>query len=173
MQEQLEIINHANAVIKDGLSLLPERATREWKANANPEVTVGDAIDAAAKLLAAEDAKDSPLLAEKVSMLVAFSVQEANRMASTLWRLEALTEGIEKEYRELPRMEVVADNYNEYIDERQKRSDELTEKGNEIQEEKRELEIFMGVVNGVPAEDAERQYDEFRNAQRQALTGGR
>lgn len=172
MQEQLEIINHANAVIKDGYALLPEPAMTEWKAAANPDLTIGDAIDSAAKALA-EDNEKSPLLAEKVSMLVAFSVQEANRMASTLWRLKALTDEIEKEYRELPRMEVVADNYNKYVDERHKRSDALTEKGNEIQEEKRELEIFMGIVNGVPAEESERRYEEFKNAQQQAMMGAR
>lgn len=163
----METITKAKEIIKKGLALLPDEAKGEWKASASDEMFIDDAIEAASKAL------DGELKREKEAMLKAYSIQEANRMASTLWRLKLLPEDLEKEYRALPSMTEAAATYNAFLDARKARSEELNQQGRKLQEEQRTLDIFMGIVNGVPAEDSERRYDEFKNAQQQALAGGR
>lgn len=162
----MDTIKAANKIIKDGIALLPDDAKGEWKASAS-DIFINEAIDAAV------DAANGSLKEEKEAMLEAYAVQEANRMASTLWRLELLTEALEKEYRELPAMAEIVVPYNKFLEARQKRTDELAEKGNELQRERRELDIFMGIINGVPAEESEERYEQFKNAQQAALAGAR
>lgn len=162
----MEIIKEANKIIKDGIALLPDDAKIEWKASAS-DIFIDEAIELASKAI------DGELRDEKKAMLDAYAIQEANRMASTLWRLEVLNDEIEKEYRKLPSMSEVVKPYNEFLAERQARVDELTEKGNEIQQEKHEMDIFMGIINGVPAEESEKRYENFKNAQQAALAGAR
>lgn len=162
----MDTIKAANKIIKEGITLLPDEAKVEWKASAS-DIFINEAIDAAAEAL------DGDLKDEKQAMLEAYAVQEANRMASTLWRLQVLTDDIEKEYRALPLMTEVVKPYNEFLDARNARSTELTEKGNELQKEKRELDIFMGIINGVPAEESEKRYEDFKNAQQAAMAGAR
>ena len=162
----METIKAANKVIKDGIALLPDDAKAEWKASAS-DIFINEAIEAAAKAI------DGELKDEKKAMLDAYAIQEANRMASTLWRLEVLNDEVEKEYRELPLTTEIVKPYNEFLAKRQARVDELTKKGNEIQKEKRELEIFMGIINGVPAEESEERYEGFKNAQQAALAGAK
>lgn len=167
-------INKASKVIEDGLKLLPEDALVEWMATANKDVTIAEAIDTAKGELedatsAKKGASDS-LAEEKAAMLNAYAIQEANRMATTLWRLELLTDELEKEFRALPSMSEVAGTYNAFLAARDQRMDEVAEQGKKLQEEKRGLEIFMGIINGVPVEESEQQYDEFKSAQKQALT---
>ena len=159
---EVDYISLAKKVITDGLALLPEDARGEWKASAS-DIFVDEAIGNAVEAL--KD-KDDP---EKVAMLRAYAVQEANRMASTLWRLEVLTDELEKEYRKLPKMDEVVKPYNGFLAKRAEREKALNEQAQELQREKREMDIFMGIINGIPAEESEQRYEEFKNAQQQAL----
>lgn len=160
----METIAAANKVIKDGLAILPDDAKAEWKASAS-DIFIDEAINNACGAVNGNE--------EKKAMLSAYAVQEANRMASTLWRLELLTDAIEKEYRALPSMVEVVKPYNEFLDARNERSNKLAEEGKAIQDEKRDLDIFMGIINGVPAKESEKRYNEFQKAQQAALAGGR
>lgn len=160
----METIKAANKIIKDGLALLPDEAKVEWKASAS-DIFIDKAINNACGAINGNE--------EKEAMLAAYSVQEANRMASTLWRLELLTDEIEKEYRALPSMTEIVKPYNDFLAARNERSNKLVEEGKALQEEKKDLDIFMGIVNGVPAKDSEKRYAEFQKAQQAALAGGR
>lgn len=173
-------INIANKIITEGLALLPDEAKAEWKTSAS-DAFIDEAIVNAVGALESKTAdaasegkqEDDLLRQEKYAMLEAYAVQEANRMASTLWRLQLLPEDLEKEYRSLPTMVEIVKPYNEFLEKRNARSNELAEKSNELQNEKKELEIFMGIINGIPVEESEQKYDEFRKTQQQAFAGGR
>lgn len=160
----MDTIKEANKIIKEGLSLLPDDAKKEFKTKAS-DIFEDEAISNAYGVINGN--------AEKEAMLAAYTVQEANRMASTLWRLQLITEELEKEYRALPTMNEVVKTYNEFLSARDERANKLTEEGNAIQEERKEMDIFMGIINGVAAEDSEKQYEAFKDAQQKALAGAR
>lgn len=161
----MDIIKAANKIVEEGLLLLPDEAKGEFKAAANNDLFVNEAIGKAYTVIGDSE--------EKKVMLEAVAVREANQMAATLWRLELITPEIEKEFRTLPPLADMANKYNVFADERKAREEELNEKFKEFSEEKRDIDIFMGIINGISPDVAEQKYEDFRNAQQQALTGGR
>lgn len=158
----MDTIKAANKIIREGIALLPDDAKKEFKAKAS-DIFEDEAINNACGAINGN--------AEKEAMLAAYAVQEANRMASTLWRLQLITEDLEKEYRALPAMDEIVKPYNEFLSARDERANKLAEEGNAIQEEKKDLEIFMGIINGVAAEESEKRYEAFKDAQQKAITG--
>lgn len=160
----METIKAANKIIKEGLAILPDEAKAEWKTSAS-DIFIDEAINNACGAINGNE--------EKRTMLEAYAVQEANRMASTLWRLQLLTKDLEAEYRALPSMTEVVKPYNEFLAARNEKANKLAEDGKALQEEKKDLDIFMGIVNGVPASESEKRYNEFQKAQQAALAGGR
>lgn len=161
----METIKAANKIVADGLLLLPDEAKGDFKAAANNELFVNEAIATAATVVG-----DS---LEKKVMLEAVAVREANQMAATLWRLELITPEIEKEFRALPPLADVVEEYNVFTTNRKAREDKLSEQFREFSEEKRDIDIFMGIINGIAPDVAEQKYEDFRNAQQQAFAGGR
>lgn len=161
----MDTIKAANKVIREGLVLLPDEMKGDFKAPANEEIFIDEAINNACGAVNGDE--------EKIAMLKAYAVQDANRIASTLWREGLITSELEKEYRALPKMVDTAKEYNVFLDRRQARADELTEKNKALLNEKRDMDIFMGIVNGIPAAESEKRYDEFKNQQRAAMTGGK
>lgn len=157
----METIKAANKILKEGIALLPDEAKSDYKAQANKDLFVNEAI-ANAMGAVNEDA-------EKTALLTAYAVQNANQIVSTLWRLELLPDELEKEYRELPTLKEVADAYNEFTAARKKRLDEIMAEHKVIADEEKELDIFKGIINGISAKDAERKYNEFKAAQTQAM----
>ena len=160
----MDTIKAANKIIKEGIKLLPDDAKAEFKANAS-DIFIDEAINNACGAINGNE--------EKEAMLSAYAVQEANRIASTLWRLQLLPEDLEKEYRKLPTTTEIIKPYNEFIDARNARSEELNAKGKELQEEKRDLDIFMGIINGIPAAESEKRHEDFKKQQQAALGGAR
>ena len=160
----MDTIKAANKIIKEGIALLPDEAKGDFKAQAS-DIFIDEAINNACGAL-----NENP---EKIDMLTAYAVQEANRVASTLWRLGLISKDLEKEYRALPSQAEVAKAYNEFIDARNKRVDEIMEKDKEIREEKRVLDIFMGIINGISAEESEKKYDDYVKQQQAAIAGKR
>ena len=73
----METIKAANKIIKDGIALLPDEAKGDFKAQAS-DIFVYEAINNACGALNDNE--------EKIAMLGAYAVQEANRVVSTLWR---------------------------------------------------------------------------------------
>lgn len=160
----METIKDANKIIKDGIALLPDEAKADFKAQTG-DIFINEAI---ANALGAVNENE-----EKIALLKAYAVQEANRMASTLWRLKLLPDTLEAAFRALPSLKEVADEYNKFMDARKERMDAIMEQHKAIAEEEKELDIFKGIVNGISAKEAEAKYDEFKNAQQQAMAGGR
>ncbi len=156
----MDTIKLANKVIKEGIALLPDDAKKDFKAQAS-DIFIDEAINNACGALNENE--------EKIAMLGAYAVQEANRVVSTLWREELLAPELEKEYRKLPKMTEMADKYNEFTSARKARMDEVMEQHRAIAEEEKELDIFKGIVNGIPAEESEKRYNEYRKQQQSAM----
>lgn len=161
----MDTIKAANKIVKEGLLLLPDEAKGDFKAAANNNIFVNEAIGTAATVVGDNE--------EKKAMLEAVAVREANQMAATLWRLELITPEIEKEFRALPTLVDVVAKYNVFVDGRKAREDELSEQFRAFSEEKRDIDIFMGIINGISPDVAEQKYEDFRNAQQQAFAGGK
>ena len=160
----MSIAKEANKVIKDGIALLPDEAKVDFKAQAS-DIFIDEAI---ANAMAAANGN-----VEKSAMLDAYSVQEANRVVTMLWRMELLTPELEKAYRALPKMEEMAEVYNTFTAKRKERMDKIMADHKVIAEEEKDLDIFKGIVNGLPAKEAAKKYDEYRKQQQQAMAGGR
>lgn len=160
----MDTIKLANKVIREGIALLPDDAKGDFKAQTG-DIFINEAINNACGAVN-EDA-------EKTALLGAYAVQEANRVASTLWRLGLITDELEKDFRALPQMKEMADAYNVFMDARKARMDKIMADHKVIADEEKELDIFKGIINGVSAEEAAKKYEEFKNAQQQAMAGGR
>ena len=160
----MDTIKAANKVIKEGIALLADDMKGDFKVQAS-DIFIDEAINNACGALNENE--------EKIAMLRAYAVQEANRVASTLWREGLITPEYEKEYRALPSMKEMADAYNAFTDERKSRMDEVMADHKVIADEERELDIFKGIINGIPAEESEKRYDEYRQQQQAAMAGGR
>lgn len=159
----MDTIKAANKIVKEGLLLLPDEAKGDFKAAANKDIFVNEAIETASTVTGDN--------LEKKVMLEAVAVREANQMAATLWRLELITPELEKEFRALPPLADVVDEYNVFVINRKAKEDKLSEQFREFSEEKRDIDIFMGIINGIAPDVAEQKYEDFRNAQQQALGG--
>lgn len=160
----MDTIKAANKVIKDGIALLPDEAKAGFKAQAS-DIFINEAIANAMGALNENE--------EKTAMLKAYSVQEANRVVTMLWRMELLTPELEKEYRALPKMEEMAEVYNKFASDRKARMDKIMADHKVIADEEKDLDIFKGIINGVSAKEAERKYEEFQKQQQAAMAGGR
>lgn len=156
----MDTIKAANKVIREGIALLADDMKGDFKAQAS-DIFIDEAINNACGALNENE--------EKIAMLRAYAVQEANRVASTLWREGLITPEYEKEYRALPSMKEMADAYNAFTDERKGRMDEVMADHKVIADEERELDIFKGIINGIPAEESEKRYDEYRQQQQAAM----
>lgn len=156
----MDTIKEANKIIKKGIALLPDDAKADFKANTS-DIFINEAIANASG--AVNENK------EKEALLMAYAVQEANRVVTTLWRLQILPEDLEKEYRELPSMKEMADAYNVFTDERKEKMDKIMEEHKAISEEEKEMDIFKGIINGVSAKEAERKYNQYKQVQQQAM----
>lgn len=160
----MDTIKQANKIIKDGIALLPDDAKGDFKAQAS-DIFINEAI---ANAMGAVNEDE-----EKTALLGAYAVQEANRVVTTLWRLQLLPEEMEKAYRELPTMKEMADAYNMFTNFRKKRMDDIMADHKVIAEEERELDIFKGIINGISAKEAEKKYEDYKKVQQQAMAGGR
>lgn len=156
----MDTIKAANKVIKDGIALLPDEVKADFKAQAS-DIFIDEAINNACGAVNDDE--------EKTALLRAYAVQEANRVASTLWRENLITPEYEKEYRALPPMKEMADAYNVFTDARKARLDDVMADHKVIAEEERVLDIFKGIINGISAEESEKKYDEYKKAQQQAM----
>ena len=156
----MDTIKAANKIIKEGIALLPDAAKGDFKAQAS-DIFIDEAISNACGAVNANE--------EKIAMLSAYAVQEANRVVTMLWREELLTPELEKEYRALPKMEEMAEAYNKFTSDRKARMDKVMADHKVIAEEERELDIFKGIINGIPAEESEKKYDEYRRQQQAAM----
>lgn len=157
----MDTIKQANKVIRDGIALLPDDAKGDFKAMRS-DIFINEAISNA---MGATNENE-----ERIALLRAYAVQEANRVASSVWRLvPPVPKDFEKAYRELPSMKEVADAYNVFTDDRKARMDKVMAAHKVITDEEKELDIFKGIINGISAKDAEKEYEDFQKKQQQAM----
>lgn len=157
----MEIIKAANKVIREGIALLPDEAKSDFKAMRS-DIFIDEAI---ANAMGATNENE-----ERIALLKAYAIQEANRVASTVWRLvPPVPEEFEKEFRALPSMKEVADAYNVFTDDRKARMDKVMAAHKVIADEEGELDIFKGIINGISAKDAAKEYEDFKKKQQQAM----
>lgn len=160
----METIKAANRIIKEGIELLPDEAKGDFKTQTG-DIFIDEAISNATAMVNKDE--------EKEALLEAYAIQEANRMASTLWRLQIITPELEKEYRALPTMKEAADHYNGFTNARKERMEDVVRLHKEITDEEKVLDIFKGVINGMSAKDAEKRYDEYQQQMKAAVAQGR
>lgn len=160
----MDTIKAAVKVLKEGIALLPDDAKKDFKAQAS-DIFVDEAINNACGALNEDE--------EKIAMLGAYAVQEANRVVTMLWRMKLLPDALETAYRALPSMEEMAKAYNEFTSARKERMDKIMADHKVIADEEAELDIFKGIINGIPADESKKRYEEFKKQQQQALAGGR
>lgn len=160
----MDTIKAANKIIKEGIALLPDDAKGDFKAQAS-DIFIDEAINNACGALNSDE--------EKIAMLGAYAVQEANRVVTVLWRLQLLPDTMEAAYRALPTMKEMADAYNEFTADRKARIDKIMADHKVIAEEEAELDIFKGIINGIPADESKKRYEEFKKQQQAAMAGGR
>lgn len=160
----MDTIKAANKVIKDGVTLLPDEAKADYKAQAN-NIFIYEAISNAMAMVNEDE--------ERAALLGAYAVQEANRVVTTLWREKLLPDTLEAEYRALPSIKEMADTYNKFTSERKARMDEVMAQHKTIANEEKELDIFKGVINGMDKKESEKKYAEYQQQAQQAMAGGR
>ena len=136
----MDTIKAANKVIKDGIALLPDEVKGDFKAQAS-DIFIDEAISNALGAIHGrkESSDNADLYNERLAMLGAYAVQEANRVASTLWRLNLITQEYEAAYRALPQMNEMAEKYNEFTAARKAQMDDIMGKHKFIVDEEKEL----------------------------------
>lgn len=158
----MDTIKAANRIIKEGIELLPDEAKGEFKAQTG-NIFIHEAIANAMAMVNKDE--------EREALLEAYAIQEANRVASTAWRLKVLTDELEAGYRALPTMKEAAEHYNGFTNARKERMEDVVRLHKEITDEEKELDIFKGVINGMSAKDAEKRYDEMQKQMKAATQG--
>lgn len=109
--------------------------------------------------------------ARNEALLKGWMVSQANNAVFLLWRRNILTDDIEKEYRELPSTEEAVKDFEALESEDKKVADELEEQRRKYMDGQHELDIFKAVLNGIPKDQAEAQYKEYKEKIAQAAQG--
>lgn len=144
----MDTAKEANKIIKEAVALLTEEA--DIKRFAPIEKLFNDASGAVNG-----DAMNEALLK-------GWMVSQANNAVFLLWRRGLLTPEIEAEYRALPSTEEALVDYENLLAEDKKKADELEVKRRNYVEAQHKLDIFKSILNGVPAAEAEKQYQEYQ-----------
>lgn len=147
-------------IIKKGITLLPDDKQDMFRTQANKKMTY-DAIEEAEKVANTDERK---------ALLEAFTLQTATQVITLLWQLQLLTKELENKFRALPPLDEAADKYAEFENDRTVRTNALVEKEREIGEEKRDIDIFKGVLNGMSSKKSEEAYDKYQKQALEAVT---
>ena len=96
------------------------------------------------------------------ALLKGWMVSQANNAVFLLWRRGILTDEIEKEYRALPTTEEALIDYNKLMAVEKEKADALEAQRKEYVESQHRFDIFKSILNGVSAEEAEKQYQAYQ-----------
>lgn len=100
--------------------------------------------------------------AEKEAILYATAIKVVHQLTSILFRINALTDDIEKEYREFPSPEKAEEEYIEAAKPRKDIAEDLRNKLEATQDEQIEVDVFIQVVNGKSEEEARQKIEEYK-----------
>lgn len=155
----MEEAKAANAIIRDGLSLLTEEADIKHFA---PIKTI---FTTASGMIQGEQSK------YKEAMLKGWMVSQANNMVFLLWRRGILTPEIEKAYRELPSTEEAVKDYDDFEDAFKAAAEELEDRRSALAEKQHDVDIFKAVLNGRSKKEAEAEYERYKAQVTRAMRG--
>lgn len=99
----------------------------------------------------------------KAALLDAWMVSQATNAVFLLWRRGIKHDDVEKEWRELPTTDTVAQHYEDLLTEDNKVAEKLEAERREFMNHQHELDIFKAVLNGQTKEEAEARYQEYQN----------
>ena len=151
----METAKQANQIIKDALGLLTDEndiarfgVVPEIFNNASGMVNGNEMLEA---------------------LLKGWMVSQANNTVFLLWRRGILTDDIEKAYRKLPTTEEATKDWDDFQEQDKKIADEIEAKRKEYMDGQHELDIFKAVLNGIPKEQAEAQYQQYQEQLKKAV----
>lgn len=151
-------VKAAAKVIGDALELVKDERDQKglmYNGKTSPEI-----INTALELVGNDE--------DKLVVLEAWAVQEANRVVSLLWRMQDLTPEVEAEYRKLPSLADSAEKYAKLQAKLQKGQDEVQKVQQAWFDRTQELDTFNGVLNGHSVEEIKKNYEEAKgNANQQ------
>lgn len=105
------------------------------------------------------------------AMLKGWMISKANSVAFLLWRRGILTEELEKEYRELPTAEEAVKDFEGFEKANAERAAKLEDARKEFMDEQKVTDIFKAVLNGMPKDKAEQEYEKMRKQIEEAQRG--
>lgn len=105
------------------------------------------------------------------ALLKTWMVSEATNAVFLLWRRNIEHADIEKEWRELPTTDELAKEYEALLAEDKKIADDIEAQRRKYMDGQHELDIFKAVLNGVPKEKAEAQYEEYKKKVAESIKG--
>lgn len=103
------------------------------------------------------------------ALLNVWMLSEATNAVFLLWRRGIEHKDIEKEWRKLPSTDEVAAIYDDLLAEDKKEADALEDQRRAYMDKQHELDIFKAVLNGVPKEQAEAKYEEYKKKLAQSV----
>ena len=115
-------------------------------------------------LKGAKNAKGMLTNKERELRLQMDSINAANHAAFTLFRLNLLSDDMEKEYRELKGADVAMQEYQAEYEIRNKADEELREQVKKAQDAQKDMDIFVQVIGGASAKEAEDRIEAYRQA---------
>lgn len=143
----------ALGIIKKGAELLKDEKQKDYFS------------DVIKSLGTAEDLVNND---EKAVRMIDATVKFANQLCFILFREATITEELTAALRELPSPEATSEPVKKFNDEREGRIEDLNKKHAEIIDEQKELDIFLGVIAGMSAEEAARRMQEHDEQVKQA-----
>lgn len=154
----MDTVKQARKVIEASLALLDEKDQKGLSYQGLSPLAV---LDNAVSMTHKHEGKEA--------LVKVWSISEANRLASFIWRKGAMTDELEKAYRELPTLEEAGKDYSEYSDKRKVVADELENQRKVYSDEDRDMQIFQAVLSGISKEKAEKEYKAYQEQVQQAM----
>lgn len=156
----MDIVKQANKIIRDALATLDEKDQEGLKYRG---LSGSEIIGNASAMVNKHEGK--------AALLKVWSVSEANRLCSFVWRKGMMTEELEKEYRELPTIEEAGEDFKNFSDKRKVVADELEQQKKSFSDEDRDLQIFQAVLSGVSKKEAEKEMDVYQKQAQSSMKG--
>lgn len=144
----METAKEANAIIRDAFALLTDKKDIERFA------PVKEIFNNAAGMINGNEYCEA--------ILKGWMVSQANNIVFLLWRRGIMTPEIEAAYRKLPSTEEAVKDYDVFEEGMKKEAEGLEEQRKEFAAKQHDIDIFKAVLNGMPKEKAEAEYNKFK-----------
>lgn len=144
----METAKEANAIIRDAFALLTDKKDIERFA------PIKEIFNNAAGMINGNEYCEA--------ILKGWMVSQANNIVFLLWRRGIMTPEIEAAYRKLPSTEEAVKDYDAFEEGMKKEAEGLEEQRKEFAAKQHDIDIFKAVLNGMPKEKAEAEYNKFK-----------